>query len=104
MNFDCQKENEATGIRQNIINIGQKSNWKTELSDEFLMRQHYVRRTLRKKYDEKYTIQTKTSFQPDVLGTAGLYFTDIGTTMNSQKYLELFQDYLGIHMHIYSSS
>lgn len=55
------------------------------------MRQHYFRMSLRRKYNEIYTIQTKTSFQQDVLGTAVLYFTDIGTTMNGQNYLGLFQ-------------
>lgn len=65
---------------------------------QFVVHQQHSRRPPGIRYDTNY----ERFSQPDEI--AGLYFLNSGTTTNAQKYLELLQDKLGIHVHVHSCS
>ena len=71
----------------------------------FATRKQNVRRPPGKRYDKKYTVSTMKHPPSQMIwgtmscnGTAGLYFFPSGKTMNGQKYLELLNNKLKIHM------
>ena len=83
---------------------------KVLFSDEAIVQQfasgkQLMRKPVRVRYEDHYTIQAM-KHSPRVMvwgamsanGTAGLYFLQPSTTMNSAKYLDLLKDKLEIHM------
>ena len=74
---------------------------------QFVVRKRHVRRPVRQRFNEKYTLSTMKHPPSQMIwgamsnnGTAGLYFLDPGTTMNGTKYRELLNDKLKLHMEV----
>ena len=77
---------------------------------QFTNRKRYLRRPSRKRFSERYTIQTMKHPQCHDLGgmsineTAGLFFLPPGTTINGQKYLDLLKNKLKLQMAVHKCS
>ena len=75
---------------------------------QFVVCHKHVRRPVGKRFDQKYTTATLKHLPSQMIwgamsknGTAGLYFLEIGTTINGPKYVELLKNKLLLHMTVY---
>lgn len=104
---DCRKKKKRLVFTRKYEHKTEKK-WRNDVIffdefqlQEFVGHQHYVRRPLGNRYNEKYALKTmKKPSQLDELRTTGLYFLDTGTAVNHQKHLVLLKDKLKIHKHI----